>query len=324
MGMITVIGSLNMDLVVRTPHIPRAGETLVGSEFHIIPGGKGANQAVAAARSGARTQMVGCVGHDAFGQELLDALTIARVDVSCVESLPNISSGTATILVEDNGQNRIIIVAGANGKVSPEFIQSQWEAIQDSRMILLQQEIPLETINFVLHKAHAEQITTLLNPAPAYKMDPAMLKLVDILILNELEASALTGVAVSTPHAALEAATLLLQLGAGSVIVTLGTQGAVYKDATAAVLEPAYEVESVDTTAAGDTFIGAYAACLLSTHESSTALRFATAAAAISVTRLGAQSSIPRKEEVENFILHHASHHAFSFQPHNLGGEPRI
>ena len=323
MGMITVVGSLNMDLVVRTPHIPQAGETLSGSEFHIIPGGKGANQAVAAARSGASTQMVGCVGHDAFGQELLDALTIARVDVSGVESLPNVSSGTATILVEDNGQNRIIIVAGANGRVSPEFIQSQWAAIQASNMILLQQEIPLDTINFVLHKAHENHITTLLNPAPAYKLVAGMLQLVDILILNDLEASALTGIAVSTPPSALEAASHLLQMGAGSVIVTLGEQGAVYKDAATTLVEPAFEVESVDTTAAGDSFIGAYAACLLSTHDSARALCFASAAAAISVTRLGAQSSIPRKEEVERFILQHASQHAPSFLPNHTGGEPR-
>jgi Sugar kinases, ribokinase family len=164
MGIITVIGSMNMDLVVRTPRIPRAGETLAGTEFHTIPGGKGANQAVAAARAGAQTFMVGCVGRDAFGKELQDSLTCARVDVSGVESLAGISTGTATILVEDGGQNRIIIVAGANGEVTPAIIEKEWSAIQKSDLILLQHEIPLETIHFTLQKAHSQNIATLLNP----------------------------------------------------------------------------------------------------------------------------------------------------------------
>ena len=324
MGMITVIGSLNMDLVVRTPKIPRAGETLAGSAFQMIPGGKGANQAVAAARAGAVTQMVGCVGQDAFGQELLKSLTRSRVEVSGVETRQEISTGTATILVEDSGQNRIIVVAGANGKVSPQLIEQHWSDIQKSDMILLQHEIPLETVHFVLQKAGSGHIATLLNPAPVYEIDPDTLRLVDILILNDLEAAALTRQPVNSEKSALEAANILQKQGAGSVIVTLGALGAVFKDSMNALYQPAYEVEVVDSTAAGDAFIGAYAASFLSTHDPTSALLFATATSALAVTRLGAQTSIPRKEEVEKFIHQHPTPGEKPFQRVFTGGEQKL
>lgn len=312
MGAITVIGSMNMDLVVRTPRIPLAGETLAGMEFQTIPGGKGANQAVAASRSGANTSMVGCVGRDGFGQELLDSLTCARVDVSGVESLPGVSTGTATILVEDHGQNRIIIVAGANSEVTPAIIEEQWRSIQHSDMILLQHEIPLETIHFILQKAHSQNIATLLNPAPFYAFDTSLLRLVNFLVLNDLEAAALTRLKVTSVESALKAAQSLRQTGAESVIITLGSLGAVVLDDEGALFQPAFEVEAVDSTAAGDTFIGAYAAAFLSTHDHTSALLYATAASALSVTHLGAQTSIPRKEEVEKFIHQHRIQQAIS------------
>ncbi len=324
MGIITVIGSMNMDLVVRTPRIPRAGETLAGTEFHTIPGGKGANQAVAAARAGAQTFMVGCVGRDAFGKELQDSLTCARVDVSGVESLAGISTGTATILVEDGGQNRIIIVAGANGEVTPAIIEKEWSAIQKSDLILLQHEIPLETIHFTLQKAHSQNIATLLNPAPFYAFDAGLLHLVNFLVLNDLEATALTHLEVNSVESALKAALLLRLGGAGSVIITLGALGAVLLDAESALFQPAFEVDAVDSTAAGDTFIGAFAASFLSSHDPESALLYATAASALSVTRLGAQTSIPRREEVEKFIRQHNNQQVISLQQENTGGETEL
>lgn len=324
MGIITVIGSMNMDLVVRTPRIPLAGETLAGSEFHTIPGGKGANQAVAAARAGAQTFLVGCVGRDAFGQELQDSLTCARVDVSGVESLPGISTGTATILVENGGQNRIIIVAGANEAVTPAIIEDQWPAIQRSDLILLQHEIPLETIHFILRKANSHNISTLLNPAPFYAFDAGLLRLVNFLVLNDLEAAALTHIEVNSVDSALKAAQSLRRSGAGSVIITLGALGAVFLDAESALFQRAFEVEAVDSTAAGDTFIGAFAASFLSTHDPESALLFATAASALSVTHLGAQTSIPRREEVERFIRQQGRQQVISLQQENTGGETEL
>ena len=305
MGMITVIGSLNIDLVVRTPRIPQAGETLAGSAFHIIPGGKGANQAVAAARSGASTQMVGSVGRDAFGQELLESLTCARVDVSGVETLQDISTGTATILVEENGQNRIVIVAGANDRVTPALIDAHWSTIQESDLILMQHEIPLKTVHHVLQKARKHNILTLLNPAPFYDIDDQILTLVNILILNDLEAAALSHSRVVSIDSAFAAAKILRERGAESVIVTLGALGAVLEDSSHHFFQPSFQVEVVDSTAAGDTFIGAYAASLLSSRDPEDAILFATAASALAVTRLGAQTSIPRKEEVEDFLRQH-------------------
>src|SRR5512145_2499418 len=185
MGLISVIGSLNMDLVVRTPRAPKAGETLAGTDFHLIPGGKGANQAVAAARAGAEVRMVGCIGADAFGPLMLESLTAAGVNVSGVSRLIEAATGTATIIVEDDGQNRIIAVPGANGKVSTEVIDHQWPAIQQSDLILLQHEIPLASVHAVIERAYAAGIRVLLNPSPFYPIPADILAKVNTLIVNE-------------------------------------------------------------------------------------------------------------------------------------------
>ena len=302
MGLITVIGSLNMDLVVRTPKMPQAGETLAGTDFHLIPGGKGANQSVAAARAGATTRMVGCIGADAFGPVLLDSLTAAGVDVSGVTSLDGITTGTATIVVDDCGENRIIIVAGANGMVSPDFIQDQWPAIRQSDLILLQHEIPLQTVHTIIAQAHADGIQVILNPAPVYAMSRNILSQVDTLILNEVEASALTGLKVTDPNTARIVASTLVDLGVHTVIITLGSNGAILHNTRYELFQPAFKVEVVDTTAAGDTFAGGYAASILSGKQPPEALLYASAASALAVTRLGAQTSIPDRTEVEAFI----------------------
>ena len=308
MGLISVIGSLNMDLVVRATKMPRAGETLAGSDFHLIPGGKGANQAVAAARAGATTAMVGCLGADAFAPVLLESLTAAGVDTRCVARLAGISTGTATILLEESGENRIIIVAGANGQVSEERVAAQWEHIAQSDLILLQHEIPLPTVHTVIARAHSAGIPVMLNPAPIYPIPAQILAQVDTLILNEIEASFLTDSPVSDPHSAGNAAAKLAGLGVQTAIITLGSQGALlFSAAGGEIYQPAFQVTAVDTTAAGDTFVGGYAASLLAGASPAEALRYASSAAALAVTRLGAQTSIPTRVEVEAFLAAHPS-----------------
>ena len=305
MKSISVIGSLNMDLVVRTPRAPRAGETLAGTDFHLIPGGKGANQAVAAARAGAAVRMFGCVGADAFGPLVLDSLRTAGVDVSGVTRLVDAATGTATIIVENGGENRIIVVPGANGKVTPEFIQAHWSAIEPSELILLQHEIPLATVHAVIDQAQLAGSRILLNPAPFYPIPPHILRKVDTLIVNEVEAEAITGLTVTDPQSARSAAISLTALGVPTVIITLGAQGAVLYNGHHDLYQPAFQVEVVDTTAAGDTFTGSYAASILAGCQPPEALIFASAASALAVTRLGAQTSIPDKAEVEAFIATH-------------------
>jgi len=319
MGLITVIGSLNMDLVVRMPTLPRAGETLAGSDFHLIPGGKGANQAMAVARAGANTRMVGCVGTDAFAAPLLDSLQQAGIDTAPIQKLDQVTTGTATILIE-NGDNRIIVVAGANGKLTPEIIQNQWSNIRSSDWILLQNEIPLDTVFGIIERAYADGIRIIYNPAPVYPIPQPILQKVDILIVNELEAGALTNILVNDKVSARSAAQTLHGQGADSVIVTLGSGGAVLYNTHYDLFQPAFSVPQVDTTAAGDTFTGSYAACILAGHLPPAALNYAAGAAALAVTRLGAQTSIPYREEVEEFLANQAAEIGLIPVDQNNGG----
>ncbi len=302
MGYICVVGSLNMDLVVRTPRAPLAGETLTGKDFHLIPGGKGANQAAAAARAGAPTRMVGCIGTDPFGPALLNSLASAGVDVTGVTALEGRSTGTATILVEDGGENRIVIVPGANGLVTSSFIEAQWHLIQGSDLVLLQHEIPLETVHTLIRRAHERRIGVILNPAPIFPVPAELLRDIDVLIMNEVEASTLTDLEVSSPERAIRAARALVRQGVSTAIITLGASGAVLVNDDNELYQPGYLVEAVDTTAAGDTFTGSYAACIYRGEPPLKALKYAAAAAALAVTQLGAQTSIPKKAKVDAFI----------------------
>jgi len=298
---VVVIGSLNMDLVTRAPRLPRGGETLIGESFSTIPGGKGANQAVAAARLGAQVSMVGCVGSDAYGQQLRGALLAEGIDCQAV-SVVDGSSGVALIVVDDNSQNAIVIVAGANGELTPTVLDRFDAVLQSAEVIICQLEVPDATVGHALKRGRELGKTVILNPAPASRALPAeWYACVDYLIPNESEAMVLSGLAVDSLENAEAAATQLIGAGAGKVIVTLGAQGLMFANGSSFEHFPAPRVKAVDTTAAGDTFVGGFAAALASGKSEVEAIRFGQVAAALSVTRAGAQPSIPTLLEVQAF-----------------------
>ncbi|WP_281278269.1 ribokinase [Paraburkholderia dinghuensis] len=299
-GSVAVVGSLNMDLVVRAPRLPHPGETLAGSAFAQVAGGKGGNQAVAAARLGAQVAMIGCTGADANGTVLRAGLAAEDVDCSALETSPQAPTGVALIVVDEASQNAIVIVAGSNGEVTPDTIARHEAVLAQADVVVCQLETPYDAVHAALTVAKRLGKTTILNPAPATGPLPAeWLPLADYLVPNELEAAALTGLPASTPEDAGRAATALRSRGACNVIVTLGAQGvcALLGDSPPA-LWPAPRVAAIDTTAAGDTFIGALAARLAAGVAAPEAVHFALRAASISVTRAGAQPSIPRFHEV--------------------------
>jgi ribokinase len=290
-----------MDLVTRAPRLPRGGETLIGESFCTIPGGKGANQAVAAARLGAKVSMVGCVGSDAYGQELRGALLAEGIDCQPVSVVAG-SSGVALIVVDDNSQNAIVIVAGANGVLTPDVLDRFDEVLRGADVIICQLEVPDATVGHALKRGRELGKTVILNPAPASRPLPAdWYACIDYLIPNESEAAVLSGLAVDSLETAEAAATQLLAAGAGKVIVTLGAQGLMFANGASFQHFPAPLVKAVDTTAAGDTFVGGFAAALADGKSEVEAIRFGQVAAALSVTRAGAQPSIPTLLEVQAF-----------------------
>ncbi|PBJ21704.1 Ribokinase [Pseudomonas ogarae] len=298
---VVVIGSLNMDLVTRAPRLPRGGETLIGKSFSTIPGGKGANQAVAAARLGAQVSMVGCVGNDAYGEQLRGGLLAEGIDCQAVSVVEG-ASGVALIVVDDNSQNAIVIVAGANGALTAEVLDSVDEVLQSADVIICQLEVPDATVGHALKRARELGKIVILNPAPASRTLPAdWYACIDYLIPNESEAAVLSELAVDSLETAEAAAAHLIAAGAGKVIVTLGAQGLMFANGASFEHFPALRVKAVDTTAAGDTFVGGFAAALASGKSEVDAIRFGQAAAALSVTRAGAQPSIPTLLEVQAF-----------------------
>ncbi|MBV6289329.1 ribokinase [Pseudomonas aegrilactucae] len=297
---VVVVGSLNMDLVTRAQRLPVAGETLAGESFGTVPGGKGANQAVAAARLGAQVAMIGCVGQDAYGDQLRQALLDEGIDCQGVDTAADVSSGVALIVVDASSQNAIVIVAGGNGQLLPASVQRFDALLQAAEVIICQLEVPQATVAYTLARARALGKTVILNPAPATGPLPAdWFAAIDYLIPNESEASALTGLPVSDLPSARAAATQLLAMGAGKVIVTLGAQGALFADAQGFQHFAAPVVQPVDTTAAGDTFVGGFAAALAQGKAQAEAIAFGQQAAALSVTRAGAQPSIPHLNELQ-------------------------
>ncbi|WP_431479668.1 ribokinase [Pseudomonas simiae] len=299
---VVVVGSLNMDLVTRASRLPRAGETLIGQTFSTVPGGKGANQAVASARLGADVSMIGCVGSDAYGSRLREALLVEGIDCQAVSTVDG-SSGVALIVVDDSSQNAIVIVAGSNGELTPASLQAFDAVLQAADVIVCQLEVPMNTVGYALKRGRELGKTVILNPAPASGPLPAeWYASIDYLIPNESEASALSGVTVDSIDAAKVAATQLIQAGAGKVIVTLGAQGALFTDGQRFEHLQAPKVKAVDTTAAGDTFVGGFAAALANGKSEAEAIRFGQVAAALSVTRAGAQPSIPTLHDVQGFV----------------------
>ncbi|AIS17270.1 ribokinase [Pseudomonas rhizosphaerae] len=300
---VLVIGSLNMDLVAQAERLPRAGETLLGQSFATVPGGKGANQAVAAARLGGQVAMIGCVGADAYGHALRQALADEGIDCQGVRVAEDVATGIAMIVVDANSQNAIVIVAGGNGQLECADIERFDGLLQAADVVVCQLEIPYAVVAFALERAHQAGKTVILNPAPASGPLPQeWLAWVDYLIPNESEAQALTGLAVDSVDDAEQAAGLLHEAGAGKVIITLGERGVLFAAGAQSRHYPGRKVQAVDTTAAGDTFVGGFAAALARGLDESQAIAFGQAAAALSVTHAGAQPSIPTLAQVEQVL----------------------
>jgi ribokinase len=290
---VIVFGSINMDLVVTTPHLPRAGETLTGHSFFMAPGGKGANQAVAAARLGVETVMVGRVGDDSFAAPLLANLKNDGVDVTQVQTDTAVSSGVAFIAVDDTGENSIIIVPGANGRVHNSDVDRLASVIVPGDILLLQLEVPLATVISAARVAAGNQAMIILDPAPAQPLPDELIALSDIITPNETEAGLLTGITISDETAAETAVHSLKQRGSRQVLLKMGSSGAMWNTGDTIQHLPAYLVKAIDTVAAGDACNGGLAAGLSAGLSLPEALQWGMAAGALATTKLGAQDAMP-------------------------------
>jgi len=296
---IIVLGSLNMDLVVKAPRLPKPGETIAGHSFQMIPGGKGANQAVAAARLGGKVAMIGRVGADSFGETLRTNLSRSGVDVDRVLVDEDSATGIALILVDAlSGQNSIVIDPGSNGRVSLEDLETAEPLFREAKALILQFEVPLQVVEHAAELARHRGLTVVLNPAPAYRVSLDFLRKADYLILNETEIEVLSQHKVSGLESARVAAQALTREGLPVVIVTLGKRGALLATPQEMTHVPARKVQVVDTTAAGDAFVGGFTKAILNGFTLEEAVRYAVCAGTITVTRFGAQTSLPSTAEV--------------------------
>jgi ribokinase len=299
---IVVVGSSNTDMIIRVPRIPRAGETLLGGEFLTAAGGKGANQAVGAARAGGKVAFIARVGRDAFGDQAIAGLLRDGIDVSRVFRDKLTPSGVALIFVAQDGENSIAVAGGANAKLSPSDVKKAAGVIRSAGLLVAQLETPLATVTAAVELAVKAGVPVILNPAPARPLPNSLLERISILTPNETEAELLTGIKVTDAAAAAKACSKLRSRGVGIVILTLGERGAFLADANGQRLVPGFKVKTVDSTAAGDIFNGALSVALAEGKAVFDAVRFANAAAALSVTRLGAQPSAPSRADIEKFI----------------------
>lgn len=299
---VAVAGSLNVDLVARAPRMPQPGETIIGSDFRRVPGGKGANQAVAAAKLGAQVAMVGRVGGDTFATQLRENMGSVGIDLTHVTEDPDAPTGVALIIVDDAGQNSIVVASGANAHFSPADVAAAEETLAAADVLLLQLESPLETVIRAAEIAAAHGVHVILNPAPAQELPDSLLSLVDALIPNESETALLTGRSVESDKDARAAARDLLAYGVETVIITLGERGALLTEDDSATLIPSFEVEVVDTTAAGDGFVGSFAVALAEGRTLQEAVRWGNAAGALAATKMGAQPSLPTRKALERLL----------------------
>ena len=303
---LVVVGSSNMDLVVRSVRIPVPGETILGGEFLMVPGGKGANQAVAAAKLGAHVSFVARLGNDVFGRKSLENFRLEGLDTTYVTLTSDAPSGVALITVDEAGNNAIVVAPGANAKLSPEDVRRAEAQIRSAGAVVAQLEVPMATIQRAAEIAREAGVPFILNPAPAQPLNPGLLGMVAVLTPNETEARILTGIEVVDEDSARKAAVVLMDAGVKAVIVTMGSKGFLLAEGNTMELVPAMEVKAVDTTAAGDAFTGSLAVGLAQGQSLRDAALFAGRVAAFSVTRLGAQPSMPTRAELDEFTADHA------------------
>ena len=298
---ILVVGSSNTDMVIKTSYLPRPGETILGGTFFMNPGGKGANQAVAIARLEGLVTFICKTGNDIFGHQSQQLFEDEGINTSYIFSDAKNPSGVALITVDEQAENCIVVASGANACLMPSDLAKAEEAIENSDWVLMQLEIPLETVNYVADQAWQKGKKVILNPAPAHRLSPDLFRHLYLITPNETEAEMISGVKITDESSAQEAARVLSEMGVENVIITLGSKGAlVYCNGESEII-PACEVEAIDTTAAGDVFNGALVVALSEGRELKDAVRFACKASAISVTRSGAQSSAPYRHEVDIF-----------------------
>lgn len=301
--LILVVGSINMDLVVNTDEIPKIGETVIGTSLLTVPGGKGANQAVAISKLGNKVILLGKVGNDDFGEKLICSMEDSGVDVDYIEKIEE-PSGIAVINVDKSGNNNIVVIPGANKFVNKKYLRKNISLFEKSSIVLFQLEIPLESVKEGLKLAKQFGKTTILNPAPAHELDLEMIQNIDILIPNEHELKRISGMEINNEESLLLAAKQLIKKGIKIIIVTLGDKGVLYVDAKDHQFFEAYKVNVVDTTAAGDSFIGGFASYYWKYPKSiKAAINMGQKTAALSIQKTGAQSSLPTLEEVENFKI---------------------
>jgi ribokinase len=299
---VVVIGSVNTDMIIRLDRLPRPGETLLGGEFATAAGGKGANQAVGAARAGGKVTFIARIGRDMFGDQAVTGFVRDRIEVRYVFRDPTAPSGVALIFVAKGGENCIAVAGGANAKLSPADVRKAKAAIVSASVVVMQLETPLETVKAAVELAAQAGVRVILNPAPAQKLPDRLLRQVSILTPNETEAELLTGIRVDNDTAAARVAHKLLAKGVRTVILTLGARGALVATKKGNQLVPGFRVKPVDTTAAGDVFNGALAVALGEGQPLAEAVRFANAAGALSVTKLGAQPSAPQRRDIERLL----------------------
>jgi len=301
---ILVIGSFMMDLVVRTPRAPENGETLIGTSFSIFPGGKGANQAVSSARLGGKVTMVGKVGIDHFGDQALDALNKENVNTQYILRDSEIPTGVGSVTLEENGDNRIIVVPGANLNFTIDELENIKHLIMNAKVIVLQLEMDLKMVEQAIAYAADYEVPIIFNPAPAQKLSDEVLSKISYLTPNETEAEILTGVTINSIEDAKTAGKILIEKGVKNVIMTLAEKGALVVNQSRAYHVPGFPVHPVDSVAAGDSFNGALAVGIVSGKTLEEAVKFANAVGALTVTKEGAIPSLPSLEEVELFLTH--------------------